>query len=617
MNSSFRHKKIILFLFDVILVGFSYYLASFLRFDFEVPTDYWATLRPVLLVAMAFLVVIYMFMGLYSSLWSVAGLYDYTRLVVANLLVGLIVLFMNALLNPRIPHSVVMISTGVILLGTLFVRMMFRIYRRIHFPAHEEFKRRNVLLVGAGDAAAMVIKEVQNHRRMRMNIVGLLDDDPYKQQSTVSGIPVIGTTVDLIDVVSTLAVDEIILAIPSATVEAKKKILNDAKLTNAKLKTLPGVYEIVEHGLSMDSIRDVDILDLLGRQEIRFASEEILTYIEGRTVLVTGGGGSIGSELCRQIARFSPKKLVLLDIYENNVYDLQIELHRDFENLEIEVLIASVRDIARINEIFENYRPQVVFHAAAHKHVPLMEKSPTEAIKNNVFGTYNVSEAAKNFKSEKFVLISTDKAVNPTNIMGATKRLCEMIIQWQDAETEDTDFVAVRFGNVLGSNGSVIPLFKKQIEQGGPVTLTHPEITRFFMTIPEAVQLVLQAGSFARSGEIYVLDMGEPIRILDLAESMIKLSGMQPGRDIQIEVTGLRPGEKLYEELLMAEEGLIDTPNELIFVGKPGEFDRYQIMEHLKNLKDLVSSERPDYLAIQKKLQEIVPTYKPKLNPVD
>jgi len=479
------------------------------------------------------------------------------------------------------------------------------------FPtSKKQYSGKNVLIVGAGDAAALVIKEIKNHNRINIKIIGLVDDDNYKQNSYVGGYPILGKTKDIVQLTEEYRVDEIIFAIPSISNQDRKRIIEVAQNSSAKLKTLPGMYELVENGFNYSKIRDVDVTDLLGRKEIKLNNQEIAEYITGRTVLVTGGGGSIGSELCRQITRLSPRKLIIVDIYENNAYDIENELKQKYPSLNLLVLIASVRELAKIDDIFDKERPDIVFHAAAHKHVPLMETSPGEAIKNNVFGTYNVAQTAKKYRVQKFIMISTDKAVNPTNIMGATKRLCEMVIQTLDTDSEYTDFVAVRFGNVLGSNGSVIPLFKKQIAAGGPVTLTHKDITRYFMTIPEAVQLVLQAGAYAQGGEIFVLDMGDPVKIYDLAKNLIRLSGYTPNKDIDIEITGLRPGEKLFEELLMAEEGLTHTRNPLIFIGKPSLFEKQHLNFQLAALSDLVYDYSATNDQIKSKMSEVVTTYK-------
>lgn len=454
----------------------------------------------------------------------------------------------------------------------------------------------------------MILREILNSKYSRFNPVAIVDDDKMKVGRSILGVKILGTTDDVEKITKEKDIDSIIIAMPSVDNEVKARIIEKCKKTGCKLKIIPGLYQILNSTTTMqDKIRDVEVEDLLGRESIKLDNEGIEDYINGKTVLVTGGGGSIGSELCRQIAKFSPKMLIILDIYENNAYDIQNELKNDFKDLNLKVLIGSIRDRRRLDMIFNKYKPNIVFHAAAHKHVPLMEESPSEAIKNNVFGTFNVAEAADRYKVKRFVMISTDKAVNPTNIMGATKRCCEMIVQAFN-ERSDTEFVAVRFGNVLGSNGSVIPLFKKQIKNGGPVTVTHKDITRFFMLIPEAAQLVLQAGAYARGGEVFVLDMGKPVKIYDLAEDLIRLSGLEPGNDIAIKVTGLRPGEKLYEELLMSEEGLKDTGHKKIFVGKPTFKDMEGLVEDLTSLKFVI--EKGDKQAITDKLKEIVPTFK-------
>jgi FlaA1/EpsC-like NDP-sugar epimerase len=468
--------------------------------------------------------------------------------------------------------------------------------------------KKKLLIIGAGDASALLIKEIKRHKSFNYSIVGLIDDDASKQGKLINGIEVIGGRDRIIDVCEEKAVEEIILAIPSADLETKREIINICRDTKSKLKTLPGIYEIIDGEVSISKLRDVNIEDLLGREEVTLNSENINKYIKDKTILVTGGGGSIGSELCRQISKFKPSKLVILDIYENNVYDVQMELNRTHPELNKEIIIASIRELGRLREIFEKYKPDVVFHAAAHKHVPLMEGNPAEAIKNNIIGTYNVLKCAHEYKVKKFVQISTDKAVNPTNIMGATKRFCEIMVQAFD-NSSTTEYVAVRFGNVLGSNGSVIPLFKKQIAEGGPVTVTHPEINRFFMTIPEAAQLVIQAGSIAKGGEIFVLDMGKPVKIVDLARDLITLSGYKPDVEIKIEYTGLRPGEKLYEELLMNEVALTSTEHDKIFVEKPSSIDLEFVEKSIEEFRKVASMDKEE---IFKLVEEKVPTYKRK-----
>ena len=461
------------------------------------------------------------------------------------------------------------------------------------------------MIIGAGEAANMIIKEILGSRYTSMCIRCIIDDDPNKHGRYIQGIKVIGGRDKIKEAVDTFSVDEIFIAMPSVPKSVTSAIIDICKDTNCKLRTLPGMYQLVNGEVNVSQLKDVEVEDLLGRDPIVVDLDSILGYVQDRCVLITGGGGSIGSELCRQIASHKPSKLIIVDIYENNAYDNQEDWKQKDPQLEWVVLIASVRNTKRMNSIFEKYKPDIVYHAAAHKHVPLMEDSPNEAIKNNVFGTWKTAQAAATYGAKKFVLISTDKAVNPTNIMGASKRICEMIVQTFNRHY-DTEFVAVRFGNVLGSNGSVIPLFKRQIEMGGPVTVTHPDIIRYFMTIPEAVSLVLQAGAYAKGGEIFVLDMGAPVKILDLAKNLIRLSGYKVDEDIKIEFTGLRPGEKLYEELLMDEEGLQETENKLIHIGKPIEIDEMRFFKQLDELNKATQSECADVKQI---IKEIVPTY--------
>ena len=457
----------------------------------------------------------------------------------------------------------------------------------------------------AGEAGNALIKEIVTSNYSTMVIRCIIDDDKQKMGQFIQGIKVVGGRDKIIESADLYDIDEIFIAMPSAPRTEIRDILDICKETSCKLRSLPGMYQLVNGEVSVSKLRDVEVEDLLGREPIRVDLDSILSYVQNKVVMVTGGGGSIGSELCRQVASHKPAHLVIVDIYENNAYDIQQELLQNFPELKLTVLIASVRNTKRINSIFETYRPDIIYHAAAHKHVPLMEVSPNEAIKNNVFGTWKTAQAAALNGAEKFVMISTDKAVNPTNIMGASKRICEMIIQTFNKHY-DTEFVAVRFGNVLGSNGSVIPLFKKQIAAGGPVTVTHPDIIRYFMTIPEAVSLVLQAGAYAKGGEIFILDMGEPVKILDLAKNLIRLSGYKLGEDIQIEFTGLRPGEKLYEELLMDEEGMQDTDNRLIHIGRPIQLDEREFFIQLKQLEDASKDEIAD---IRPLVAQIVPTY--------
>ncbi len=614
-----KYKRIFILMADVLLIFFSFVMANMLLHEFRVPLIDQGTFSFYgVVIPLSYVLIFYAF-GLYQSLWTVAGYYDYRNVVMANVISGLVVNLLGVLLyNGLISISVIIMGSIMALTGTLAVRMYFRIYRRLLLEklpkkggVHPGLKK--VLIIGAGQAAAMIIKEIRNHRELLMQVVGLVDDSEFKQGSRIGGFKVLGKANEIPALVEELEVDEILFAIPSLSHEDRRRVLDIAKTTKARLKTLPGIYEMVDKGINISSIRDVEISDLLGRKEIKLNNDKISEYIKGKTVMVTGGGGSIGSELCRQIAALKPKKLIILDIYENNAYEIENELKRKYPEMDLLTLIASVRDQKKIDRIFKAEKPQTMFNAAAHKHVPLMETSPEEAIKNNVFGTLNVALAARNFGTEKFILISTDKAVNPTNIMGASKRLCEMIVQTLDADEEKTEFVAVRFGNVLGSNGSVIPLFKEQIKNGGPVTLTHKDIVRYFMTIPEAVQLVLQAGSYAHGGEIFVLDMGDPVRIYDLAENLIRLSGYEPHEDIEIKVTGLRPGEKLYEELLMAEEGLEKTPNELIYIGRPNGFDKETLKETLMMLKEKIHDEEVSSKMVKELVGSIVKTYTPDL----
>lgn len=472
-----------------------------------------------------------------------------------------------------------------------------------------EHKPENLLIIGAGMGAREIIIAIKNSMKDKYNIVGIIDDNTNKLNHTILGVPVIGTRYDIPDIVNEKDVNVIFFAINRITALSRRKIIEICQTTGVKTRVLPTTEELIEKQGVMNSLRDVEIEDLLGRDAIKLDNKNISTLIKDKTVLVTGGGGSIGSELCRQIMKYNPKRLVILDIYENNLYDIELELKSNYPKAKIEAVVASVRDKKRVDEVFEEFRPSLVFHAAAHKHVPLMENNPLEAIKNNVFGTYNVVNSADKYNVERFVLISTDKAVNPTNIMGASKRVCEMIVQAKD-KVSKTEYVAVRFGNVLGSNGSVIPLFKKQIAKGGPITVTHKDITRFFMTIPEAVGLILQAVTYANGGEIFVLDMGEPVKIYDLAVSLIKLSGYEPGVDIQIEFSGLRPGEKLYEELLMAEEGLTSTKHNKIFISRPMHMEIQELEEKLEVLGNLEYDEEYSREKIKETMKSVVPTYK-------
>lgn len=613
MSTKLLIKRLYLVCYDIAAVALSGYLALLLRFDLNpnrIPPQYLTVLWETVWISMLMTVVVFTVFRLYSSLWTYAGttemMYVLSACVVDAVLNMVVILLNHREQEYPLPRSYYVLF-GVFLLAFTFCgRYSYRGLRMIRARrSGDRSVRRNVLLVGAGSAGSALIKEIVNSRMVNKNLVGVIDDDPGKQGTFIHGIRVIGTREDIVRLAKELEVDEIMIALPSASAKEIKEIVNLCKETGCELKRLPGIYQLVNGEVSVSKLKDVDVNDLLGREPVCVDLESIMGYVSDKVILITGGGGSIGSELCRQIASHHPKQLIVVDIYENNAYSIQQELLRKFPKLDLVVLIASVRNTKRMDDIFAMYHPDIVYHAAAHKHVPLMEDSPNEAVKNNVLGTWKVVQAADKYHVKRFVMISTDKAVNPTNIMGATKRVCEMIIQTYNNRSE-TEFVAVRFGNVLGSNGSVIPLFKKQIEQGGPVTVTHPDIIRYFMTIPEAVSLVLQAGAYAKGGEIFVLDMGEPVKILDLANNLILLSGHKPGEDIQIEFTGLRPGEKLYEEMLMEEEGLQNTENQLIHIGRPIEMDEEKFLAQLERLKEYVVEEPDD---IRSYIQDIVPTY--------
>lgn len=601
-------KKWSLIFIDIVFINISYLAAFYFRFTYDVPVEHIQSYKSnAIEITLIYLLVFYLF-KLYDSLWKYASIDEFMLAVTGCIFANIISIIYVNLTGPRLPYSISILAGIFSIITTVGFRMSFRIHRRatIMLSRADKTAFKRVLVVGAGSAGRMMIREMQLHSEMKYFPVAVVDDSRHKFGTSVLGVKVIGNRHKIEEIVVDKRIDVILIAIPSIDTLNKTKIINICKKTGCELKIIPGMYELLGSRVTLNKIRDVQVEDLLGREPIKLDMDGISDYIENKRILVTGGGGSIGSELCRQIARFNPKELAILDIYENNAYDIQNELRYKYPNLSLRAIIASVRDKKRIEKIFEEYKPEVVFHAAAHKHVPLMEDNPEEAIKNNIFGTLNVAEAADKYSVKRFVMISTDKAVNPTNVMGATKRACEMIIQSMD-KVSKTEFVAVRFGNVLGSNGSVIPLFKKQITNGGPVTLTHKEITRYFMTIPEASQLVLQAGAFAKGGEIFVLDMGKPVKIYDLACDLIRLSGFEPGKDIEIKVTGLRPGEKLYEELLMAEEGLGKTQHKKIFVGSPTFRDIAELKRKFDELNFV--SMGNDKEQIVKKLQEIVPTF--------
>ena len=564
------------------------------------------------------ILVLYIF-KIYNILWRFSGFYDFIRIILASL-VSLAIFFIAqmAVFNKRYPLHTYVLCAFFVICAIILGRYFYKLYA-IHKHEKEKlsttnttddsFISGNVLVIGAGSAGETIINEISNKKEyFNSKIKCVIDDDLYKIGKYISGVKIVGGREDIIDAVKRYEISNIIFAIPSANLKDKTEIIDICQKTGCNLKILPSICRLYNPGDLSSLMRKVEIEDLLGRDLIEINTSMDLDYLKDKVVLVTGGGGTIGSELCRQIALHSPKQLIIFDIYENNAYEIQNELRYSFPKLNLVTLIGSVRDSKRLNYLFKTYKPNIVFHAAAHKHVPLMEDSPNETIKNNVFGTFKTAQCADSYGVEKFVLISTDKAVNPTNIMGASKRICEMIVQSFNTHS-DTDFVAVRFGNVLGSNGSVIPLFKKQISHGGPVTVTHPNIIRYFMTISEAVSLVLQAGANAHGGEIFVLDMGKPVKILDLAENLIKLSGFTPYKDIKIEFTGLRPGEKLYEELLMSEEGLTETDNSLIFIGKPIDINEQEFSETLQEMKNVMYDESSDIRLLIKK---IVPTYNPE-----
>lgn len=607
-NAALLYRRIFLIIYDVLAVVASSLLALIIRYEFvygDIDQRFLDSVYSFMPVTIAICLVVFALLRLYNSLWAFAGMNELQNIVAACGVTAALNGIGLLIAGKPVPRSYYFFFVFLLIAFTFVSRFSYRFLRSMKQKSRRDEKETNIMIIGAGEAANMIIKEILTSRYTHMRIRCIIDDDVHKQGKYIQGIKVIGGRDKIKEAVDSFDIDEIFIAMPSVPRSKISEIIAICNDTSCKLRTLPGMYQLVNGEVNVSQLKDVDVEDLLGRDPIAVDLESILGYVKDRCVLVTGGGGSIGSELCRQIAGHKPARLIIVDIYENNAYDIQQELKQRFPELELAVLIASVRNTNRMYSIFEKYKPDIVYHAAAHKHVPLMEDSPNEAIKNNVMGTWKTAQAAAFYGTKKFVLISTDKAVNPTNIMGASKRICEMIIQVFNRHY-DTEFVAVRFGNVLGSNGSVIPLFKRQIEMGGPVTVTHPDIIRYFMTIPEAVSLVLQAGAYAKGGEIFVLDMGEPVKILDLAKNLIRLSGYRVDEDIKIEFTGLRPGEKLYEELLMNEEGLQDTENKLIHIGKPIEFDETKFFAQLKKLEDASRDESNDIRGL---IKEIVPTY--------
>lgn len=605
-----KRLAIELVLFDIIAIQLAAFLAILTRFEFRIHT-----IEPLFIDTLVHYAVLNTFCSIcifaayrmYSTLWSFASIMDFFNVVKAVLISSVFQFIGIHMLAWPIPRSFIVLYIGWLGIAAVFPRMMIRILRggrRIPLQAIGK-QAIPVMLIGAGEAGSIILQEFKNSKFVEKEIVCVIDDDPKKWGTFIHGVPVVGGRRKITQSVVRFGIQEIVLAIPTLKPHERKNIINICQQTGCKMSTLPGIYQLINCDVKVSMLRDVQIEDLLGREAVRTDLESIMSYVKDQKVMVTGGGGSIGSELCRQIADDQPKQLIIIDNYENAAYELQMELGRKHPELDVIVLIVSVQNRRKIREIFEQYKPDLVFHAAAHKHVPLMEYSPCEAIKNNVFGTMNVASEANRSGVKRMVLISTDKAVRPTNIMGASKRICEMVIQTYNQRSK-TEYVAVRFGNVLGSNGSVVPLFKQQIREGGPVTVTHPDIIRYFMTIPEAVSLVLQAGAYAQGGEIFILDMGEPVKILDLAENMIRLSGLVPGEDIEIKFTGLRPGEKLYEELLIDDDNKKETANKRIFIGQPIKMDEAEFDEKMKELEKATFSEDENIRQVVKKL---VPEY--------
>ena len=623
MNNFFAENKQLivrrfgLVVIDILSVALATYLGLIARFDFDPSfvqgSVYGQTAWNYLPYSIVITLLLFWAFHLYQSLWQYAGTPEIINIFLSCVLSALSqMIIVHMFLKWPYPRSCYVFFGGFLLACVVASRFFYRAFRTFIEKRTDMAKSVNVMVVGTGESANLLIREMKSSSYIQKNALCVIDDFNTRVGSYIHGVKVVGGRDDILENVARYDIDEIIIAMPSAPKSQIREILDICKQTKCELKTLPGMYQLVNGDVNVSQLRKVDVIDLLGREQIQVDLDSIMGYVMNKVILVTGGGGSIGSELCRQIAEKNPKQLIIFDIYENSAYDIQQELIKKYPELDLKVLIGSVRNTNRVNQIFEKYHPDIVYHAAAHKHVPLMEESPNEAIKNNVLGTWKVADAADKYGTGKFVMISTDKAVNPTNIMGATKRICEMIVQAYNSKSK-TEFVAVRFGNVLGSNGSVIPLFKKQIAAGGPVTVTHPDIIRYFMTIPEAVSLVLQAGAYAKGGEIFVLDMGEPVKILDLAKNLIRLSGYIPGEDIKIEFTGLRPGEKLYEEMLMAEEGLKQTKNKLIHIGEPIEFDEEGFFKELEELavesRDELGNEE-----IKEWVKKLVPTYKPSID---
>ena len=613
MKTIAKYSKLFMFLLDVFIISCSTVVANLLLTNKNIifTNENIYIIKNSVLIAIVVYEIYLILFKVYKHITRFESGKDYFTYIFASFLAGITLAAGRYFLNIEI-NSVrkQILASFITSIGIIGVRIVIRFFmnRIIQEKEHGDGKKYNVLIIGAGYAGRDIIKSIKQTMSEKYNIIGIIDDNKSKLNCSINGVEVIGNRNQIIDICKNKNIDEIFFAISKIDKKKKKEILEICQETGKKIRILPTTEDIIRNKNMYQNLRDVDIEDILGRDPVKLDNKKIGTLIEGKTILITGAGGSIGSELCRQIIKYNPSRMVLFDIYENNLYDIELELKSIYKHIEIDAIVGSVRDLKKLESVFETYNPYLVFHAAAHKHVPLMENSPLEAIKNNVFGTYNVANCADKYKARKMILISTDKAVNPTNIMGATKRLCEMIIQVKN-KTSKTEYAAVRFGNVLGSNGSVVPLFKKQIAEGGPVTVTHKDIIRYFMTIPEAAQLVLQAMSYAKGGEIFVLDMGEPVKIYDLAVSLIKLSGYEPEVDIPIVFTGLRPGEKLYEELLMKEEGLQKTENKKIYIGEPTQLDEKDILEKLAKLKKLIENEETPIEEIKYTIQEVVPTY--------
>ncbi len=613
LNLGLEIHWILLVTYDIASVIISSYAPLIIRYEFivsQIPQGFIENIEWFLLGGILTTLLVFYLLKLYQNLWAYVGVAEVQNIIIACTIITFGQYIGLHCTKHYVPRSYYLIFLFILSSLTLFSRFFFRFVRDTKRRMINQKNSISVMLIGAGNAGNVIVKEILGSYYSVMTIKCIIDDDKSKWGRYVHGIKVVGGSEQIIQFAKLYKIEQIIIALPNVSKQRICAIVNICKETECKLRILPSIYQLVNGEVSVSKIRDVNLEDLLGREPVRVDLESILSYVKEKVILVTGGGGSIGSELCRQLALHQPKQLIIVDIYENNAYEIQQELSALYPHLNLQVLIASVRNTIRMNWIFEHYHPDIVYHAAAHKHVPLMEDSPNEAIKNNVFGTWKTAQAAAENGVKRFVMISTDKAVNPTNIMGASKRICEMIIQIFNRHY-NTEFVAVRFGNVLGSNGSVIPLFKKQIEAGGPVTVTHPDVIRYFMTISEAVSLVIQAGTYAKGGEIFVLDMGEPVKIFDLAKNLIRLSGYKIDDDIKIVFTGLRPGEKLYEELLMSEEGMTDTENKLIHIGKPIEFDEEKFFQQIELLKKTAENELDD---IRQIVQEIVPTYEYQTN---